>query len=523
MIPSGVDPHRLPAILLAITEQRSLAEVLNSIMQAICSQPGVALARLWLLETGHSCPHCAELDPRPQLALHLRASAGTLPHADRTTGTFHWVPLDDKLKIGHIAKSGQPIHIRRLDQDSSWVRHPHWVSENQLIGFAGLPLLFRGEILGVLAVFQTMEVTEDCLNWIIPLTDAASIAVANARAFEQADQLRRELELERDYLREEVAEVGAFGEILGASPALNHTLRQVEVVANTEANVLILGESGTGKELIARAIHQRSTRSRKPLVKVNCASIPRELFESEFFGHVRGAFTGAVKDRIGRFQLADGGTLFLDEVGEIPLELQSKLLRVLQEGEFERVGEDRTRRVDVRVIAATNRNLKEEVDAGRFRLDLFYRLGVFPLELPPLRDRLEDIPILLTSFAQQAALRFHLPAPKITQREVERAQSYSWPGNIRELQNTIERAVILARGGPLQLDLPQHGKSVAPAKPSQSKVISESEWRSMERNNLLAALTAANGKISGPGSASELLGIHPATLTSRLKAFGIRQ
>jgi transcriptional regulator with GAF, ATPase, and Fis domain len=517
-----MDLKLLPSILLTITRERSLDAVLGAIMRTVSTQEGVALARLWLIEDGHSCPHCADTDPRPEKALHLRASAGSKPEWSNVTGGFHWVPLDGALKIGHIATTGQPIQIPHLEQDQKWIRHPQWVRDNNLVGFAGRPLIFHGEVLGVLAVFRTVPLDDDCWQWLGTLADAAAVAVANARAFEQAEQLRKQLELERDYLREEVEEVGAFGEILGRSESLGRALRQVEMVAATDANVLILGESGTGKELIARAIHQRSTRSSKPLVKVNCGSIPRELFESEFFGHVRGAFTGAIKDRIGRFQLADGGTLFLDEVGEIPIELQAKLLRVLQEGEFERVGDDRTKRVDVRVIAATNRDLKSEVQAGRFRLDLYYRLGVFPLELPPLRERREDVPLLVEHFVKQSVARFHVPPPRLSLREMERAQGYDWPGNVRELQNIVERAVILARGGSLDLDLPLKAKPVLAAKLENRAVIPETEWRAIERQNLEAAMAAAGGRISGSGGAADLLGIHPATLTSRLKALGIR-
>jgi hypothetical protein len=256
---------------------------------------------------------------------------------------------------------------------------------------------------------------------------------------------------------------------------------------------------------------------------VNCGSIPRELFESEFFGHARGSFTGAIRDRVGRFQLADGGTLFLDEVGEIPIELQSKLLRVLQEGEFERVGDEATRRVNVRVVAATNRDLRREVEAGRFRLDLFYRLGVFPIEVPPLRDRLDDIPELAAHFVRQASMRFHVPEPRLPQRELERAREYSWPGNVRELQNVVERAVILARGGVVALDLPSEGGPVRPVVSQTQEVIPETEWRRREKENVLAAMKQANYRISGKGGAAELLGVNPATLTSRLKALGIEK
>jgi transcriptional regulator with GAF, ATPase, and Fis domain len=295
------------------------------------------------------------------------------------------------------------------------------------------------------------------------------------------------------------------------------------MVAPTDASVLILGETGSGKELIARAIHQRSPRAHKPLVKVNCGSIPRELFESEFFGHTRGSFTGAIRDRVGRFQLADGGTLFLDEVGEIPLELQSKLLRVLQEGEFERVGDETTRRVNVRVVAATNRNLRQEAEAGRFRLDLFYRLGVFPVEVPPLRERSEDIPELAACFVRQACARFHVPEPRLIERELERARQYDWPGNVRELQNVVERAVILAQDGTLTLELPQPKRMAAAASaPAPSTdVIPEEEWRRRERANILAALQKASFRVSGEGGAAELLGVNPGTLASRLKSLGI--
>src|SRR6185437_4789595 len=251
----------------------------------------------------------------------------------------------------------------------------------------------------------------------------------------------------------QVKERLAFGEIVGRSPALEEVLHKVEMVARTDTAVLITGESGTGKELVARAIHDRSVRRDRPLVTVNCASVPRELFESEFFGHVKGAFTGALRDRAGRFQLADNGTIFLDEVGEIPVELQSKLLRVLQEQRVERVGEDRVRQLDVRVIAATNHNLQQDCDAGRFRRDLYYRLSVFPIELPPLRDRREDIRLLAEHFLSLAARRLNCPEVRLTDDGLERLIAYDWPGNIRELHNVIDRAVILSQRGPLRIDL----------------------------------------------------------------------
>jgi len=358
------------------------------------------------------------------------------------------------------------------------------------------------------------------------------------RAEEEVIQLRRQLELENAYLAEQVKERLAFGEIVGQSPALVEVLQQIDMVARTDAAVLINGESGTGKELAARAIHERSARRAGPLVTVNCASVPRELFESEFFGHVKGAFTGAVRDRMGRFQLAHKGTIFLDEVGEIPLELQGKLLRVLQEQRVERVGEDHERQLDVRVIAATNHNLKQDCDAGRFRRDLYYRLSVFPLELPPLRDRVSDIGPLAAHFVELAARRMNCPDVVLTDEAVEQLMAYDWPGNIRELRNVIERAVILSQRGPLRIDRvlaadapvarsgnEQSSAEVgeAPFSSADSKVLSRDELARMDRDNTVAALEKAGWKLSGTGGAAEILGIKPTTLASRLKRFGIER
>jgi PAS domain S-box-containing protein len=348
------------------------------------------------------------------------------------------------------------------------------------------------------------------------------------KAMAENAHLREELERERDYLREEVNVAMNFGRIIGRSRALKNMLAQVEAVAHTPANVLVLGESGVGKELVARAIHARSNRSEGPLVKVNCASIPKELFESEFFGHVKGAFTGAHRDRVGRFQLADGGTIFLDEVGEIPFELQGKLLRVLQESEFERVGDDITRSVDVRVVAATNRNLEKLVVDGLFREDLFYRLSVFPIEVPPLRERQEDLLQLAQHFLEQTCNEFGRKPFMLTQSQAKAIQSYDWPGNVRELKNVIERAVILSKGNALRLDLSlptgsgSNGRS-AVALPSEENVLTEKQMRELQKQNLLAALKQSDWRVSGKDGAAELLGIKPTTLADRIKSFGIRK
>jgi PAS domain S-box-containing protein len=348
-------------------------------------------------------------------------------------------------------------------------------------------------------------------------------------AFEENARLREELERERDYLREEVQVSMNFGRIIGESPALKKMLARLEAVAQTGASVLIQGESGVGKELVAHVIHARSPRSNGPLVKVNCASIPHELFESEFFGHVRGAFTGAHRDRVGRFQLADGGTIFLDEVGEIPLSLQSKLLRVLQESEYERVGDEATHRVDVRVIAATNRDLEKAVAERRFREDLYYRLSVFPIDVPPLRDRSDDVVQLASHFLERTCKDFGNRPLTLSRQQAALLKRYDWPGNVRELKNVIERAVILSQGKVLRLDLAManildDGAGERPrdgVKPSESVVMTEDRLRDLERTNMLNALRIADWRVSGPNGAAHLLGIKSTTLTDRLKKFGI--
>ena len=331
---------------------------------------------------------------------------------------------------------------------------------------------------------------------------------------------------EAEYLRTELRQLGRSGEILGRSAPLLHVLTEVRQVGPADTTVLMLGETGTGKELFARALHQASRRCRRPLVKVNCAAIPAALIESEFFGHERGAFTGATGRRDGRFTLADGGTIFLDEVGELPLELQAKLLRVLQEGEFEPVGSSRTRKVDVRVVAATNRDLGRAVAEGKFREDLFYRLSVFPLTLPALRERGDDVVLLAETFARQFAARAGRQLAPLGPEGAARLRAYSWPGNVRELQNVIERAVITSRDGRLNLDRALPAASVAEertAAPTADAVMTAKELAAVERENLRRALEATGWRVAGESGAARLLGMAPSTLASRMKSLGIRR
>ena len=356
-----------------------------------------------------------------------------------------------------------------------------------------------------------------------------TLILRNVNARLQARQKIRSLTVEAEYLREEIKELQSFDEIVGQSEPLARVLRDIEEVADTDANVLILGETGTGKELIARAIHRKSHRREKRLIKVNCAAMPGSLIESELFGHEQGAFTGATKKREGRFALAHGGTIFLDEIGDLPVELQVKLLRVLQEGEFEAVGSSRTQKVDVRVIAATNRDLKQATQEGKFREDLYYRLNVFPIELPPLRERGDDVGLLAANFAGKFAQRMGRSIESLSDDCIRRLQAYSWPGNVRELQNVIERAVITARDGRLNLDraLPETAKEMSAeavlSAEAPKRVRTAKELEELERANLLAALEATGWRVAGENGAAQLLGMKPTTLSSRMKALGVER
>ncbi|TDI12941.1 MAG: GAF domain-containing protein [Acidobacteria bacterium] len=523
-------------LLLDMAGERSLDALLPMIVQQLAASPDVALARIWLMAPGDICSGCLMREECPDrtTCLHLVASAGRPKASEgedwsRIDGDFRRMPLGVR-KVGRVASTGETVTVRDIARDSTDIARPEWAEREGIRGFGGQPLLHQGEVLGVLAFFCRSPMDEESLFGLRMIADHAAAAIANARNFEEIERLHKQLELENEYLREEVREVQAYGAIVGASAAIRNVDRQIELVAPTDASVLILGESGTGKELVAREIHKRSLRADQPMIRVNCASIPKELYESEFFGHVKGAFTGALRDRPGRFEAADGGTMFLDEVGDIPLELQSKLLRVLQEGRYERIGEERTRKVDVRIIAATNRDLRRDVEAGRFRQDLYYRINVFPIEVAPLRARKEDIPILAAHFLGLTLRKMNRESMHLTEAHVKALLQYEWPGNVRELQNVLERAVIISGTGVLRLDLPSgaDGGTAAAFRPASGlvrdvEVFTEAEMRRHVRANVVAALRRTGWRVYGDNGAARLLGIKPTTLASRMKNLGIKK
>jgi len=387
-----------------------------------------------------------------------------------------------------------------------------------------LPLISHERVLGVLGLGSVREnaFSDDDMSFLSQVANQIALAVENALAFGQISQLKDRLARENVYLESEIRSELHFDEIVGKSKALQRVLAEIETVAPTDSTVLIVGETGTGKELIARALHNLSSRKSNAFVKLNCAAIPTGLLESELFGHEKGAFTGAISQRIGRFELAHRGTIFLDEIGEIPLELQPKLLRVLQEREFERLGSSRTLRSDARLIAATNRDLKEMVDEQKFRSDLYYRLNVFPIRVPALRERKEDIPLLVRHFVQEFSRRNNRAIDTIPSEAMESLIRYPWPGNIRELQNVIERAVIVSRGPVLTVRISELDADTAPKRETRSNESLQDTLNETERTQILRALEEANWVISGPKGAAARLGMKRSTLQLRMQKLGIR-
>lgn len=533
-----LDTNFAPHLLLQIAQERSLSTLLERLVTRALERPDMACLQVWLLNKGDRCESCTQQDACADRAhcLHLVASKGKSLDGSISEAP-HFLPGNRRLPlgisfIGKAARTGEQIMHRDLTKPGSDEELNDWMRAEEIMACGATPIKFKGEVLGIIAGYTRERISDEAHVWGKVFAEFLGAAIANARAFEEIENLKAQLELQNTYLQEEVIEAKAFGELIGQSDALRQVVTQIDLVAPTDASVLIFGETGTGKELVAREIHRRSPRKERPLVRVNCASIPRELYESEFFGHVKGAFTGALRDRPGRFETAEGGTLFLDEVGEIPLELQGKLLRVLQEKRYERVGDDRTRLADVRIIGATNRDLKQEVAAGRFRQDLFYRLNVFPIQVATLRERREDIPLLAKHFSDLAAREMKCPSPRLTRAAITQLEAYHWPGNIRELRNVIQRAVILARGGALQFELPvtyaagmtdRHRGMPSPVRTDASPGFqTDAEMRERDRENLVAALQHANWKVMGRNGAAELLGVKPTTLFSRMKKYGIK-
>lgn len=522
------------SLLLDIAQERSFDGLMEKSISA--ASPEIARTEIWLIEKGDLCSRCSQrpLCPDQTRCLHLVAAGenpirGGAHEAYRFFKTPERIPLGVGF-IGRVVTTGQMTELQKADEVCGEFSRVEFLRPEEIRRCVGSAISFRGEVLGVLVIFSRANSTKDRQAWQRIFSDHFGAAIANARSFEEIHRLKAQLEIQNAYLEEEVVQAKAFGELVGQSQALRHIVNQIDLVAPTEAAVLILGESGTGKELVAREIHQRSRRKDKPLVRVNCASIPKDLFESEFFGHTRGAFTGAVKDRAGRFEAAEGGTLFLDEIGEVPLDLQSKLLRVLQEKSYERVGEDRTRRANVRVIAATNRNLEQAVAAGRFREDLYYRLNVFPIQVPPLRERMEDIPLLAKHFIETSVRELGCSKPRLTRAAIAKLENYHWPGHIRELRNVIERAIIISRGGALDFDLPVTESAVVTARrdahaksDAELEFLTDAELQHRERNNLLTVLQKTHWQIKGENGAAELLGIKATTLKARIKKMGLKR
>jgi len=426
------------------------------------------------------------------------------------------IPVENTT-VGEAYRKAVPVISRGADIERLHPEVAPSVLKEGLNFICAVPLISRGRVLGTLNVASRREDTFNDVS-VGQLEDVArqfAVALDNALAYRRIEELNAKLAKENLYLADEIRSNYFFEEIIGASRPLQNVLRQLEVVAPSDSTVLICGETGTGKELAARAIHNLSARRQGTFVKLNCAAIPTGLLESELFGHEKGAFTGAVTQRIGRFELADRGTLFLDEIGEIPLELQPKLLRVLQEQEFERLGSTRTLRVNVRLVAATNKDLQGMVRDGRYRADLFYRLNVFPIVMPPLRDRIEDIPMLVRYFVQQVAQRMGKRIETIPSEAMEKLRQYSWPGNIRELQNIIERAVILSPGPVLQVPLAE----LIP--PSGMHAGTPQTMEEAERRHILNALRETGWVVGGPHGAAARLGMKRSTLQFRMQKLHI--
>ncbi|HEU5400616.1 MAG TPA: sigma 54-interacting transcriptional regulator [Terriglobales bacterium] len=492
-------------------------QALLEVAQAISSHRDLdALFR----ELAHRLPRVVQVnfvdlslhDPIKKM-MRLHTIQANVP-ADLVGG--HEVAIED-CPAGLVWESQQPLLVSNLSEERRWPWVIGAMTEDGTQSFCFVPLTTARGRLGAMGFLslQKEAYSDMDLEFLQQVAKQVAVAVENALAFQQIGELKDKLAKEKLYLEEELRIEHGFEDIIGDSNALKQVLKQVEVVAPTDSTVLIQGETGTGKELIARAIHRLSGRKECTFVKLNCAAIPTGLLESELFGHERGAFTGAIAQKAGRFELADKGTIFLDEVGEIPLELQSKLLRVLQEQEFERLGSTKTLRIDVRLVAATNRDLKGLVETKQFRSDLYYRLNVFPVTLPPLRERREDISLLVRYFTQHYAVRMKKNIQTVPAKTLAVLSRYAWPGNIRELENLVERSVILTQGTDLQVPI---GELQTDNSLAHTSIATLEE---AEREQILRALHDTRWVIGGPGGAAARLGVKRTTLQSKMQKLGI--
>jgi formate hydrogenlyase transcriptional activator len=447
--------------------------------------------------------------------VHLRQLAMDFPEGKGFAKEDALRPIEGSV-IGTVFKTGKPVVLDHISGQLA----PHEVTEvraEALESGCGLPLITRGRTLGVLTLGSRFEnsIRPEDADFLMRAAGQLAIAIESRLAYRELAELKDKLAQEKLYLEDEIRGELDFEGIVGQSSALRHVLNLVETVAPSDSTVLLLGETGTGKELIARAIHERSRRKARTFVKLNCAAIPTGLLESELFGHERGAFTGAIAQKIGRLELADQGTLFLDEVGDIPIEIQPKLLRALQEREFERLGNNRTKQVDVRLVAATNRDLEKMMEDREFRSDLYYRLNVFPIRIPPLRERPDDIPLLVRYFTQKYGRRMQKRIEFIPARAMKKLSTWHWPGNIRELENFIERSVILTPGTALQAPIAElgHNGRHAPAAAGTREA--------NERDEIVRFLKMTNGRVAGPDGAAARMDVKRTTLVSRMKRLGI--
>jgi formate hydrogenlyase transcriptional activator len=502
----------------AVSAQRELQGVLEAITEVLVPVvPYVGVAIIHFDGVNHDC-YAAHIVGFPRREGEtLQEYFGRPEFVRKVDAPIRPLIPYDPIRLEIKSKGdGAPYICNDLFAKEGWYEHEFELAASGVRAYAAIPMIVRGKMIGA-ASFSRVAVqafTEYEVAILRDISRALAVAVSNALANEEIRNLRDQLELENIVLREQLCRVQKFDEIIGDAHAIRRALDAVEQVAATDATVLVTGETGTGKELIARAIHRLSPRAHGPLIKFNCAAIPHTLLASELFGHERGAFTGAVARRKGRFEQADGGTLFLDEIGELPPEMQVMLLRVLQEREFERLGGGETVRVNVRIVAATNRDLAEDARAGRFRSDLYYRLNVFPIHLPPLRERVEDIPLLTSHFAAKHGERFGREIGRIDRRAMNLLTSYHWPGNVRELENVIERAVILSRNGALRVE-----RDALPNAAVAGNV--DERLQTQEREAVESALRASRGRISGPNGAARTLGLAPSTLEFRIKRLGI--